>query len=112
MTSKMTEKKVISGDDIQKRIAQLETIVEQSGGAKTKCFPTAVYVGGTIPFVVLIVLFFWQPAFIQKKEGDRLVKDGKKFFFWSIGITIILWVLLYIYSAYSKNKSMTCVTNI
>lgn len=95
------------------KVAQLQASLDastKSVSSKEKCLPTLMIVGVAAPFLILVILFFLQPSFVQRKEGKKFVRDGKKTFFWTIALTLVLWVGLYLYSycvGYSA-ASMVC----
>lgn len=99
--------------DLKEKISQLEEklkSVNKDVKSKDSCFPTLMVVGVAIPFVLLLLLFFLQPSFVQKKEGNAYIRDGKKIFYWTLAISLISWVCLYLYSyciGYN-NASMVC----
>ena len=83
------------------KVAQLQASLDastKSVSSKENCYPTLMIAGIAAPFLVLVLLFFLQPSFVQRKEGKKYVRDGKKTFFWSIALTLILWVLFYLCS--------------
>ena len=83
------------------KVAQLQSSLDSSTksvAAKESCYPTLMIAGIAAPFLVLVLLFFLQPSFVQRKEGKKYVRDGKKTFFWSVALTLILWLGFYLYS--------------
>lgn len=89
-----------SGNFAQK-VAELQKSLEE-GAQKTgkieKCFPTLMVVGIAIPFLMLILLFFLQPSFVQRQEGDKMVRDGRRIFYWTVAMTLIAWFGMYMYT--------------
>jgi len=65
---------------------------------KKKCIPTLLIVGMVIPFIVWLVLYALQPSFVQKKQGSKYVRDNMKIFQWTLLVSVIFWVALYLYS--------------
>jgi hypothetical protein len=101
------------GSSFKERVEGLEKKLQEATQGVSKqdsCFPTLMVIGIAIPFVLLLLLFFLQPSFVQKKEGTKYVRDGKKVFYWSLGITLVMWVGLYLYSYCLgfNNAAMVC----
>jgi hypothetical protein len=100
-------------EKLKEKTSQLETLLQESGAkivAKERCMPTMMIAGMIVPLAVLLVLFFLQPSFVQKKEGKKSIRDGKKIFFYTVGITIMAWLAMYLYTwcrGYST-ASMVC----
>jgi len=65
---------------------------------KKKCIPTLLIVGMAIPFVVWLVLYALQPSFVQKKQGSKYVRDNMKVFQWTLLVSVIFWVALFLFS--------------
>lgn len=64
-----------------------------------------------IPIIIGLLLFFVNPSFLQKKEGGKQVRNMKKFWIWTISVTLVLWGLLFLYTycaGYDKVSSMFC----
>lgn len=95
------------------KVASLEQATAESAkkiSSKEWCFPTLMIAGIAAPFLLLILLFFLQPSFVQRQEGDKYVRDGRKVFYWSIAMTLILWLGMYLYTYCSGAQlaSMMC----
>lgn len=83
------------------KVAELQAATDSSSrklALKEWCFPTLMIAGIVAPFVILILLYFLQPSFVQKQDGDKYVRDGRKIFYWSMAMTLILWLGFYLYS--------------
>ena len=80
--------------------------VKKSASSKEKCFPTMIVLGVLAPILVWILLYFLQPSFVQKREGDEYTRNSTKVFYWTVLITLIIWVALYLFSFCSGNKNM------
>lgn len=102
----------MSKSSFHEKLASLEASLEESRkkvSAADGCFPTLIAVGIAIPFLLLIILFFLQPSFVQRKEGNKFVRDGRKIFFWTVVMTAVAWLALYLYSwCTGYNASMIC----
>jgi len=96
-----------SSSPFKEKIEKLQAATEEGQrklDAKVRSIPTNVIIGVIVPFVVLLILVLVQPSFVQKKEGDKHVRDGKKIFYWTIGITLVAWAGLYLWSNYKGYK--------
>ena len=78
---------------------------------KDQCFPTVVAVGATVPFITMLVLYLTKPFFVKRYEGSRSLLDVKKFFWYSMLITIVVWGGVYIFNKYRgfDKLAMMCV---
>lgn len=76
---------------------QISSVSEKATG-KEKCVPTMLIAGIVAPILVWILLYFLQPSFVQKKEGTKYVRDSTKVFYWTVLITVIIWVAMYLFS--------------
>lgn len=93
-------------EDIQ---AQLDKI-GQKASSKEKCIPTMMIAGVIAPLLIFIVLFFLKPSFVQKKNGKRYERDNTKVFYWTVIVTAVVWLGMYMYtycSNYQKG-AMLC----
>ena len=77
--------------------------------SKQKCVPTLLIVGMVIPFIVCIVLYALQPSFVQKKQGSKYVRDWMKIFQWTVLVSAVFWVALYIFSASCRGASKSAM---
>lgn len=90
-----------SQSPFKEKIERLQAATEEGERkltSKERSLPTIVIVGAVIPFVLLLVLFLVQPSIVQKKEGNKYVRDSKKIFYWTIGLTLVAWLGLYIWT--------------
>ena len=110
----MAEPTTSFGSTLSQKIQELQDITaegERKIGAKERCVPTMAIAGAVIPLLAFLFFFFLQPGVVQKKEGNKFVRDGKKVFYWTIGVTLVLWVGMYIFTycrGYQKS-SMFCL---
>lgn len=85
----------------KEKVDQLQKSIDDSAkkvSAKEWCFPTLMVAGIATPFLLLIILFFLQPSFVQRHDGEKYVRDGRKIFYWTIAMTLILWLGMYLYT--------------
>lgn len=92
------------------KIAALEREINDcTGGSYSTigwgCLPTSVIIGIVSPFVIWILLYFISPGFVKKQDNNGdVVRDTKKVFIWSIILTLILWVLLYLITSFGMSN--------
>jgi len=89
------------------KVSELQSKIEEETkkvAGNERCFPTMLVAGVVAPFLVLLILFFIQPSFVQRKDGDKYVRDGRKVFYWTIGTTLVIWLTMYLYT-YCTNFS-------
>lgn len=68
-----------------------------------------IVAGAVFPVLLLALLYFAQPAIVQTKEGGKMVRSNKKLFYWTLGVTLVVWALMYAYSWWSGHSvSMIC----
>ena len=69
--------------------------------ASEKCMSTTMIIACVVPIVVFLVLFFTGMKYFQKDdEAGASVRDVKKIFLWTGGITALSWGGLFAYSKY------------
>lgn len=91
---------------LQERINKQESKI----ASKEKCLPTMLIAGIVVPFLLWALLYFLQPSFVQKKDGTKYIRDGTKVFYYTVGITLVIWVAMYLFTycqGYDK-ASMLC----
>lgn len=98
---------------LQKRIDELSRLIRQKKEAisrKERCLPTMLIAGVVAPIIVWLLLYFIQPRFVQTKEGSKYTRSNTKVFYWTILVTVIIWVGMYLWTwcqGYG-NISMLC----
>lgn len=97
--SKTFEEKV---DELSSEVKKLE----QSLGGNAKCAPKVLIVGALTPLVAWLGLYFLQPRFVQKKEGEKYERDSGKVLWWSVIITLIVWLVMYLYTMYGGKEGI------
>ena len=50
------------------------------------------------PVLIFLVLFFLSPSFVQRKEGNKYVRDLGKVFMWVVILTLVVWGGMYLFS--------------
>ena len=77
---------------------------------KRTCFSSIWILVIIVPIIMFILLYFIEPGFIQKKEGNKYVIDNAKLWSdWAL-FTFLTWVLilLYVYSRGYKSNIDFC----
>lgn len=101
-----------SGSSYRQKVAQLEQSIAQTSQtvkSKERCIPYMIIAGAIFPVLLGLILYFAQPAIVQTKEGGKMVRSTKKLFYWTIGITLLVWCLMYGYSWWSGHSvTMVC----
>lgn len=95
-------------EELQSQIQSLETNLSK----KEKCFPTTTVVAIAAPFVAGLGLYLLQPSFVQKQEGGKYVRDSKKTLLWTLGLSMVIWIALFLFT-YCKggaNPSRVCMS--
>jgi len=85
----------------RERIQKLEAATEDGQRkleAKERNIPTNVIIGAIVPFVALLFFVIVQPSMVQKKEGNKYVRDSKKIFYATLGVTLVAWLGLYLWT--------------
>lgn len=73
----------------------------------TNCFPLLVAVGAVTPLLVWLVLYFIQPRFIQTRKDVGYVQDNWKLLKWTAIITILIWIVFYLFTFCKDYKQQT-----
>ena len=90
-------------DSLRQKVAQLQEKIDQTTQAvktQERCVPTLLIAGAIVPVLFFAIFFFWQPKIVQRKEGSKYVRDLKKVFYWTVGITLLIWVAMYAFAWY------------
>lgn len=83
----------------REKVASLEQQVKKFEGEK--CIPTMAIAAAVIPLLIFLVLFFLQPGFVQRTEGNKSVRSVQKVFIYTLVISLIAWALMYCYSFFT-----------
>lgn len=87
-------------NNIDRMIDGRNTPVPQS------CVSIMTIVAIIVPIIILLMLFFIQPSFVQKKDGRKYVRSGWKTTLWTIILTAVVWLGMYLFTfckGYAKN---------
>lgn len=81
--------------DLDDQISQASKKINQPQNCLSYMFIGAVL----IPVVLGMVLYFLQPGFVQvQDDSGKYVRSGKKVAYWTLLITLIAWVGLYLFT--------------
>lgn len=99
---------------LAERTNQLELAIQQ---AKAKlevnpsaCIPTSLIVAVIFPILLFLVLWWWSPGFVKTTVNGKSTRSTAKVFFWTVGITALVWLFMYMYARCDnfKNISKLC----
>lgn len=85
----------------EEKIDRLSNLVEAKTSeveTKASCFSIPLAIGVATPFALAVVLWLIKPRFVTKKVQDKPVIDSKKLLQWTIIMTLIIWIALYLYT--------------
>ena len=92
-------------EEFERKVNELsDQIKKLKGDVQEQCVPRMMIFAIALPIVLWLTLFFLHPGFVSKKEGNKIVRDKTKIFQYTIGITVVGWVLMYMYSYYSSHS--------
>lgn len=88
-------------DAYKKRISDIQHHIKKTTGEEVVCKPrrciSVNFIVGIIAVpIIFMILYFLQPGFCQKLEGDKFVRSMPKTILWTVIISAILWVMLYL----------------
>ena len=95
------------------KIARLEKSIGELTDnivSKEKCMPTMVIVAIVSPLIIFLSLFFFSPSFVQRKDNTKYTRNNKKVFFYTLGFSLAIWGLIYLYTLCSgyDRTAMVC----
>jgi len=98
---------------LQAKIAELGRMVKQQASKlneKERCIPVMLIAGIIVPIVIWLVLYFIQPEFVKVQEGSKKVRSNTKVFYWTVIVTVIIWVGMYLWTWCQgyEHTSMLC----
>lgn len=81
--------------ELQAKLDACEVTVKKSEGAMSPLLVTAM----VAPMILFTLLYMLKPSFVTSEDakGTR-VRDKKKVFLWTLGVTLLLWGALYLYA--------------
>lgn len=75
-------------------IANLQKKVEDLAGvSQANCFPTVLVSAILTPVIVWVILYFLQPNFVRRQEGNASLQDNSKVLVYTIIITAIIYAV-------------------
>lgn len=91
--------------DFDYKISLLEQEVQNLDKPTTitrPCMPLPIILGIATPVIVLVLLLLSKPRFLLKKQGKKLIRDKVKTFKYTIALTLIIWIGIYLKFYYFK----------
>ena len=92
-------------DDFTDKLAEMRNSVEnirnaigEKSPSVKSCIPVTMMVAIAVPFLLLILLYAIQPSFVQKKDGKKYVRSGGKVILWTIILTAVVWLGMYLFT--------------
>jgi hypothetical protein len=85
--------------DFQERIDALQSELDKcmNSESSSSCVPALLVLGAVVPILVWFVLYFVRPSIVTKEnDSGELELCPKKVALWDIGITILVWGILYL----------------
>lgn len=73
------------------------------------CFNSIWILFAVIPVIIFLTLFFMEPGFIQKKDGNKYVLDKSKLLTFWAAFTAGFWLLIILYAfsrGYTSNTDI------
>lgn len=104
MSDKLTERE----DDLKKLMADTQSDIESyekltDDKSKTKISKTLI-VSILAPIIVFILLYVIQPSFVESEDDSGTIeRDNRKVLLWTLGVSVIIWICLYLFK-YCKSK--------
>ena len=83
-------------------LRQETEMVNNNLNKKKKGLPVMLIAGCAVPILIIFILYILQPSFVQRQDGEDYIRDNTKLFKWSLLISVIIWIIMYIFSL--KNK--------
>jgi len=95
----------LSSTDFHEKVEQLQeelSKAQTSLTAEKKCIPVNMIAAGATPFLICTVLFFLSPKFVKVRDGDKYNRSMKKVLTWTILLSILVWVCIYLFTYYKS----------
>jgi ABC-type glucose/galactose transport system permease subunit len=97
------------GDPFEEKYREMERVVDevirQNNPNVKSCVPKLTIFAIAAPVLVFLLLYFFQPSIVKVKDGIKMVRSTKRVFLYTLGITLVIWALMYAYS-YMKGHSL------
>ena len=99
-------------DNFREKVQQLQAELEKAKAALSSetCTPLTTIIAVVTPVVIFLALFFVTPSFVTVDDEGKPVRNIKKVFMWTVGLTLVVWAGLYGYTRYtSGGQTQACV---
>jgi Mn2+/Fe2+ NRAMP family transporter len=84
---------------LRERLQALRHELDQVVGAGKSCLPAVVVLGITVPLVVWAILYFSQLSIVMDDDPNDpkgKSRSTKKLGLWVGGVTVVIWLILYL----------------
>jgi hypothetical protein len=79
--------------------------LEGRNSIREMCSNSLAIGAGVIPFIMLLFLYFLKPKKLMS-EDDQEKFDKKKMFFATLFLSVICWIVLYVWAYYKGKRNM------
>jgi|SRR5208337_4799910 len=81
---------------LRERLQALRHELDQVVGAGKSCLPAIVVLGITVPLIVWAILYFSQLSIVMDDDPKGKSRSTKKLGLWVAGVTVVIWLILYL----------------
>ena len=88
----------VSFEEKLDKLSEEVEIASKELGESSSCFSIPLIAGIATPFILALALWGAKPKFVTKKSGDKTLIDTKKLLQWTIIMSLVIWIGLYLYT--------------
>jgi Mn2+/Fe2+ NRAMP family transporter len=84
---------------LRERLKSLREELDRVVGGGKSCLPAVAVLGVVVPLVVWAILYFAQFSFVMdedSKDPGSKTRSIKKLGLWTAGVTVVVWLILYL----------------
>lgn len=105
----MSDKLVEREDDLKKLMVETQSDIdsyEKLTNEKQSSKISKTLIAAILsPIIIFILLYVIQPSFVESKDDSGTVeRDNRKILLWTIGVSIVVWVSLYLFKFCKKSN--------